>query len=1004
MSSAPRKGGILYPMPRQALTKLKGPRARATRKDLWQLSQALVAAVSQAATIRGALQSVLDIVCGHTGWPVGHVYLFDEATAEGLPSGRIWSLADPTRFEAFRAATESAPASPDSGLLGQLLSSGKPPYIVDVAPHFDLPRARAARACGLRSALVLPVMIRTEVAAVLEFFATMAVKPEPGLVEVLGSIAAVLGGALDRDRAGKDLWQSEHFASTVMASVSEGVIVYDRQMRYRVWNPFMQDLTGMPAEQVLGRRAVDVFPHLVEKGVDRILRRALAGETVTSPDTPYRVPATGKTGWVVGTYGPHLSADGRIIGIVGIVRDVTDSRQAEDRLQQSEERFRTLIEHSPNTIALLGADGSIVSAPSARQTAGGPSVNPLGRNVFESLHPEDHDAVRRLLDDVIGRPAASSPLLARVRHADGSWRWIEGTATNLVAEPAVKAILLNYRDVTERKQAADEIRERAALMDQLVRLSEALDETLAEDEVVRAVAHGAQILSGTDRVAVYLWRPDGTSTCAWSHGISEAHIAFVLAHHSELPGSRVARGEAGEEIAWNRAGPGIKALIVPDTATVPPQNLISRMAQASGYRAIAVWPLSHKRRITGVLVCYFDRERPWSRAQQEVFQAFCWEAGTALENARLYQLQAEKRAELEAFFRLSKQLRTSSTVEEMYPIIVEQAKALLRAHAGTLSLLDPARQLCTRVCCQGLEGEITGSTFPVAGSRSGRVMQSGTPYVTEEFTSEPVAPPLDPAVYRDLGPAVIVPLRSEQETIGTLAVARLKQHQPSPFTEVEIRMLEGVAEIGGTAIQRARLHHNLEEAYLQIVMALAGAVDARDAYTSDHSVRIARWVEEVARAMGCREDEVQDIRRAARLHDIGKIGIPDSILLKPMALSEAEWAVMRRHPLIGAEILMSVQRMRSVAALVRHHQERWDGTGYPDALRGDEIPLGARILAVVDAYGAITDERPYKRARSQAEAVAELRRCAGTQFDPQVVDVFCRVLEEQDQRSGGSPA
>jgi response regulator RpfG family c-di-GMP phosphodiesterase len=272
--------------------------------------------------------------------------------------------------------------------------------------------------------------------------------------------------------------------------------------------------------------------------------------------------------------------------------------------------------------------------------------------------------------------------------------------------------------------------------------------------------------------------------------------------------------------------------------------------------------------------------------------------------------------------------------------------------------------------------------------------------VTEDFTSEPLSPSLDPAPYRAMGPAVIVPVRSEQETIGTLAIGRLKDDQPRPFSEAEIRLLEGVAEIGGTAIQRARLHHNLEEAYLQIVVALAGAVDARDTYTSDHSERMAHWAETVAQVIGCEEDEVKDIRRAARLHDIGKIGIPDSILLKPMALSDTEWAVMRRHPLIGADILMSVQRMRGVAALVRHHQERWDGTGYPDALKGEEIPLGARILAVVDAYSAIIDERPYKHARTHAEAIAELRRCAGVQFDPRVVDLFCQVVEAGRRGSG----
>jgi PAS domain S-box-containing protein len=991
-------------MPRQALTKLKRSRARVTRKDLWPLFEAVVTAVSEATTVRDALQAALDLVCEYTAWPVGHVYLLDDTVVDRLPSSRIWSLAVPARFEAFRSVTEGGPASRDVGLAGLVLSSGKPAWTSRVASDLDLPRARAAMACGLRSAIALPIKVRAEAAGVLEFFSTAVVKPDDHLLAVMGSIVAVLGGALERDRSGTDLWQSEHFATTVLASVSEGVIVYDRQLRYRIWNRFMEDLTGMPPDQVVGRRAFDVFPHLVEQGVDKILQRALAGETVTSPDTPYRVPATGKTGWVVGTYGPHLSADGRIIGVVGVVRNITERKRVEDRLQQSEERFRTLIEHSPNTIALLGADGTVVEAAAARSSPGGVPATPLGRHVFESLHPDDHDTVRRLLDDLVARPGASAPLLVRVRHADGSWRWLEGSATNLLDESLVKAIFLNYRDVTERKQASDEIRERAVLMDQFMRLSETLDETLAEDEVVRAVAQGAQILSGTDRVSVYLWRPDGTSTCAWSHGISEAHIAFVLAHHSELPGARVARGETeAKEIPWNRAAPGISALIISDMATVPPQNLIHRLAEASGYHAMAVWPLPHKRRIIGVLVCYFDRERSWSRAQQEVFQAFCWEAGTALENARLYARQDERTKELEAFFRLSKQLRSSSTVEEMYPIIVERAKELLRAGVGSLSLLDPARQTLTRVYCVGLEGKISSPTFPAAGSQSGRVIGSGTPYVTEDLTNEPLSPSIDPAPFRDLGPVVIVPVRSEHETIGTLAIGRLKEDQPRPFSEAEIRMLEGVAEMGGTAIQRARLHHNLEEAYLQIVVALAGAVDARDTYTSDHSERIARWAETVAQAMGCDEDEVQDIRRAARLHDIGKIGIPDSILLKPMALSETEWAVMRRHPLIGADILMSVQRMRGVAALVRHHQERWDGTGYPHTLKGEEIPLGARILAVVDAYSAITDERPYKHARTHAEAMSELRRCAGTQFDPRVVDVFCQVVEGDRDGSGVRP-
>ncbi|MDR5696488.1 MAG: GAF domain-containing protein [Armatimonadota bacterium] len=358
-----------------------------------------------------------------------------------------------------------------------------------------------------------------------------------------------------------------------------------------------------------------------------------------------------------------------------------------------------------------------------------------------------------------------------------------------------------------------------------------------------------------------------------------------------------------------------------------------------------------------------------------------WEAEAALR---------ARTAELEAVYELSTALRQASSVEEMYPIVVQRAVRLTRSDHGAIALLTPDGSL-TFAHVEGALPHLVGTRLPPE-SLSGRVVASGVPFVAAAF-------PEDSGVRigaeAGLGPVVIVPVRSDDGTIGTLSVARRRVPDGCAYAPHEVRIVEALAELAGNAIRRASLFAHLEHSYIEMVLALARAMDARDSYTAGHADRLAVWAQAVARRMGCHEQQTREIRWAALLHDIGKIGIPDSILLKPGPLTEQEWTVMRRHPAIGERILQPVERLRNVARLVRHHQERWDGTGYPDGLAGDTIPLGARILATVDAYGAMIDRRPYKQARSHEEAVAELRRCAGTQFDPDVVAVFVDFLQEQ---------
>ncbi|TMA19610.1 MAG: HD domain-containing protein, partial [Deltaproteobacteria bacterium] len=217
------------------------------------------------------------------------------------------------------------------------------------------------------------------------------------------------------------------------------------------------------------------------------------------------------------------------------------------------------------------------------------------------------------------------------------------------------------------------------------------------------------------------------------------------------------------------------------------------------------------------------------------------------------------------------------------------------------------------------------------------------------------------------------------------ANARSRYHQG-----LARRVRERTAELQ-TALQ------GIAQAYGSTLAALVHALDAREHETSDHSQRVVRYTLAIGRKMAIAEEPLEDIGRGALLHDIGKIGVPDSILLKPGPLTNAEWTEMRKHPEVGYRILESIDFLRPAAEIVLAHQERWDGNGYPRGLTGESLPLGARIFMIADTLDAMTSDRPYRRAASFAEARLEIGRCASTQFDPGCVEAFATLSDEELQ-------
>jgi len=186
-----------------------------------------------------------------------------------------------------------------------------------------------------------------------------------------------------------------------------------------------------------------------------------------------------------------------------------------------------------------------------------------------------------------------------------------------------------------------------------------------------------------------------------------------------------------------------------------------------------------------------------------------------------------------------------------------------------------------------------------------------------------------------------------------------------------------------------------QELWLQLLINISKFVDKRVSMSGEHCEKVAKWASTTARELKMQEDEVENVYWASILHDIGKIGISERILRKKAALSEDDWVLIKMHPTIGSNIVNSIDALPSLAPTISAHQEKYDGTGYPKGLRGEDIPLGARILGIADAYQAMVEDRYYREARSHEEAVTELKKVRGTQFDPEVLDVFINVVNSE---------
>jgi PAS domain S-box-containing protein/putative nucleotidyltransferase with HDIG domain len=356
----------------------------------------------------------------------------------------------------------------------------------------------------------------------------------------------------------------------------------------------------------------------------------------------------------------------------------------------------------------------------------------------------------------------------------------------------------------------------------------------------------------------------------------------------------------------------------------------------------------------------------------------------------------QREREMEAIAGVSAALRTAITLADILPVILQQLVDRLSVHGAFISLRNPVSgEVRVELGC-GTWAALNGRFLPDRPSLCGQVLETGKMYFNNQANQDELFP--FPDLIDGVKAIASVPLITQGQIYGALTVGYERPIQPA-----EVNILTAISDIAASAIQRARLFEKtsqqakeLSEAYDATIEGWALALELRDQETQGHSLRVTDLTLKLAAALGLDEEARVHIRRGALLHDIGKMAIPDNILLKPGPLTDEEWISMRKHPQHAYQMLSSIRYLHPALDIPYCHHEKWDGIGYPRGLKGEAIPLYARIFAVVDVMDALTSRRPYRPAWTPKEALNYIQRQADKHFDPCVVDAFVKLFPDEE--------
>lgn len=540
-------------------------------------------------------------------------------------------------------------------------------------------------------------------------------------------------------------------------------------------------------------------------------------------------------------------------------------------------------------------------------------------------------------------------------------------------------------DITEAKMADDKIKQEMGITTSLLKIADATAHAIDIDKLMKQVLLCGQEIIKCDVCLSYLW--DKETMKFNPHAQAGIPNYLLPVFMTEPLNDRI----ESVRTALKDGNPVI--LTVPFPAT----NFFDWFPDV---KTITLIPLLGREYPLGMIIGIYNKEIEITERERKVMLGISHQVSAALEEARSYRDALDRAMELsrkiatiQVMHEIDKNILSTLNSEDILEITARMVSQVVSCDRVAIMLADKEKMGFIYAAGFGLTVSSKGTFIPYEETTAKEVIDTVRPQYVANLKDVKDAmgvefPKAEEKLLKEgFFSHIRVPIVVKSEIVAVLSVGAKRR---AAFTIEDLATLENIAAQIGVALENARLITDLEAFFLGTVSTLSSAIDAKSPWTAGHSMRVTEYAVDIGTNMGLSEKEIRDIELAGLLHDIGKIGTYEGIIDKPGKLNDEEQMIMSQHPVKGAEILSPIKQLKEIIPAIKYHHEFYDGTGYPEGLKGEAIPLYARILAVADAVDAMGADRPYRKGKPIDAIVAELKRCSGTQFDPVVVDAFLR--------------